>query len=244
MVAGMLSGNDSAVLSALFDPESSLSSAANINYSTPETIDSERLSLLQNEERNALRPLNQKKPSKSDIEHALSKLSDIVESNPDYASALVNRAQAQRLLVQDGELSKNPELVLNISEDLAKAISLTTPKSPTDSVSAMDAKILAAAHTHRGYLLLLASKSEENRHMMDSIKALRDLRKEDLEEMASRELALGGRYGNETARQLAVKTNPYAKLCGSIVKEALQKEISDYYQIPVFKDRAMTSGGE
>jgi len=111
-------------------------------------------------------------------------------------------------------------------------------------VSAMDAKILAAAHTHRGYLLLLASKSEENQHMMDSIKALRDLRKEDLEEMASRELALGGRYGNETARQLAVKTNPYAKLCGSIVKEALQKEISDYYQIPVFKDRAMTSVGK
>lgn len=66
--------------------------------------------------------------------------------------------------------------------------------------------------------------------MLDDVPVLKDLSREDLEEAASRELGLGGRYGNETARQLAIKTNPYAKLCGSIVREALTKEIADYYQ--------------
>ena len=66
--------------------------------------------------------------------------------------------------------------------------------------------------------------------MMANVPALRELSSQGLEEAASHELALGGRYGNETARQLAVKTNPYAKLCGSIVREALTKEISDFYQ--------------
>lgn len=36
----------------------------------------------------------------------------------------------------------------------------------------------------------------------------------------------GGRYGNEIARQMAVKTNPYAKMCGAIVKEAMRKEMT------------------
>lgn len=47
---------------------------------------------------------------------------------------------------------------------------------------------------------------------------------EDLEELASRDFMMGGRYGNEIARGLAVATNPTAKLCGSIVREAMRKE--------------------
>ena len=35
---------------------------------------------------------------------------------------------------------------------------------------------------------------------------------------------LGGRYGNEIARNLAVGTNPVAKLCGEMVREAMRKE--------------------
>ncbi len=65
--------------------------------------------------------------------------------------------------------------------------------------------------------------------MLSALPGLKPQSLADLEEAASRELGIGGRYGNETARQLAVKTNPYAKLCGSIVREALTKEISDYY---------------
>ena len=48
---------------------------------------------------------------------------------------------------------------------------------------------------------------------------------DQLEEMASRDFFFGGQYGNEIARQLAVQTNPYAKMCGAIVKEALRKEV-------------------
>lgn len=35
---------------------------------------------------------------------------------------------------------------------------------------------------------------------------------------------MGGRYGNEVAKALAVASNPTAKLCGAIVKEAMRKE--------------------
>ena len=50
------------------------------------------------------------------------------------------------------------------------------------------------------------------------------------EELASRDFSVAGRYGNKTAQQLAIKTNPYAKMCGQIVKEALRQEITDYYE--------------
>ena len=117
-----------------------------------------------------------------------------------------------------------------IARDLEQAISLASPDRPIDPVSTTNASVLAAAHSHRGYLLLLASKSETNRRLLASIPSLKDVPSGELEELASKDLAVGGRFGNETARQLAVKTNPYAKLCGSIVKEALQKEIAEYYQ--------------
>jgi hypothetical protein len=46
----------------------------------------------------------------------------------------------------------------------------------------------------------------------------------DFEEHASRDFAMGGRYGNEIAKGLAVSTNPTAKLCGQMVREAMKKE--------------------
>ena len=49
---------------------------------------------------------------------------------------------------------------------------------------------------------------------------------DELEEMASKDFAAGGRYGDERAKQMAVKTNPYAKMCGAIVKEAMKKEMA------------------
>lgn len=35
---------------------------------------------------------------------------------------------------------------------------------------------------------------------------------------------MGGRYGNEVAKALAVAANPTAKLCGEIVREAMVRE--------------------
>ena len=44
------------------------------------------------------------------------------------------------------------------------------------------------------------------------------------EENASRDFMVGGRYGNEVAKALAVAANPTAKLCGEMVREAMKKE--------------------
>jgi hypothetical protein len=48
----------------------------------------------------------------------------------------------------------------------------------------------------------------------------------DFEENASRDFMMGGRYGNEIAKALAVSANPTAKLCGEMVREAMRKEYS------------------
>lgn len=230
MQASRLSKNDASVLSALFDPESSLSSPVRVENNVPQGSDVDKRKQIQEREAQALRSINQEMPQIGDVSHSISQLTAIIESEPSYASAWNNRAQARRMLISDEDLHKNVATVAEIFQDLAQAISLATPAKPTAAVPSLDAKVLASAHTHRGYLLLLASKSETNRTMLAGIPSLGMLSRPELEEAASRELGLGGRYGNETARQLAVKTNPYAKLCGSIVREALTKEISDFYQ--------------
>ena len=127
-------------------------------------------------------------------------------------------------------------LLRNIVRDLDRAIAIASPDSATDSVLSVNAKVLASAHTHRGLLFWAASRSEDLRlALTEVVDRLAGAESEMLEEIASQEFASGGRYGNDIAKQVAVKTNPYAKLCGNIVKEAMEKEISDYYQIPVTK---------
>lgn len=228
-----LSTNDSSVLSALFDPESSLSRNALIKDSLPDGTNLENLKYLQRCELDALVPINGESPSADEIEASISKLTGIIDTNPDYASAWANRAQARRMLFRDEELPSHAATVQRILEDLSQAIKLATPENTTRPLSSSYARVLASAHTHRGYLLLLASKSDTHQQMLNCTPGLEMLSSEQLEEAASREFALGGRYGNDAAKQIAVKTNPYAKLCGSIVKEALTKEISDYYQLQV-----------
>ena len=39
---------------------------------------------------------------------------------------------------------------------------------------------------------------------------------------------MAGRYGDEMGKGLAVSTNPTAKLCGEMVKEAMRKEFRAY----------------
>jgi hypothetical protein len=97
-------------------------------------------------------------------------------------------------------------------------------------MSSVQARLLADAHTHRGYLLLKAARVKKQRARSGSGEAvgpecIRELSVDRLEEMASHDFFLGGRYGNKAAQQLAVQTNPYAKMCGAIVKEAMRKEV-------------------
>lgn len=228
--ATQLSFNDNAVLGALFDPESSLSNSTQVDDSLPSDVDIKQLQHIQERERRALLPLNEESPAPKTVQNTIAELDGIISEHPKYASAYNNRAQTRRMLYAIEDLHRQIEQLRLILNDLAHAIQLATPANPLEPVPVLNAKVLASAHTHRGYLLYSASKSEELANAVTSATDnLRSLDRDGLEEMASREFGLGGRYGNDTARQLAVRTNPYAKLCGSIVKEAMQKEVSDYH---------------
>ncbi|RDW71365.1 hypothetical protein BP6252_07928 [Coleophoma cylindrospora] len=181
-------------------------------------------------------------------------LDALVEEFPAYASARNNRAQALRRIYGDAMLlsfakerqgTAPPPLLPDagasqiiaasktVLDDLDTAISLLSPRTPFAPLSPQAAKTLAQAYTQRGALYHLTAKSLASAPVSgDSPPSLRihSLRREaqwttlEFEENASRDFMLGGRYGNEIARQLAVSTNPTAKLCGDMVREAMRKE--------------------
>lgn len=232
-----LSSNDSAVLQALFDAESSpsnSSSSAQVDPSLPAfparlNISPEDHASLQARELSIIRTLQStSNPSTQTIQSAITDLSALISHAPTYPPAYVNRAQAQRLLLDSTEASHARTAASALFSDLSSAISLSTPQDGEDGpVSSTQASILADAHTHRGYLLLKAARArrEETDSQTQEPEALDGVSADRLEDMASRDFFLGGRHGNDMARQLAVQTNPYAKMCGAIVKEAMRKEI-------------------
>ncbi|KAJ5646332.1 hypothetical protein N7490_002704 [Penicillium lividum] len=244
-----LTSNDAAVLQALFDVESSPSSGTIIDSSLPPwpasvKISQEDLLSLKNREIEIIRELQQSmKPTRGNIESAVNRLDALLTQYPTYPPAYTNHAQALRMLVDlqfnitgtSTEQSSDDALFTpqaatmasQILEDLSQAITLATPASPADPVSSDQARLLADAHTHRGYLILKAARVEKNQISREEAVGpvrLRGLGADQLEEMASRDFFFGGRYGNKVAQQLAVQTNPYAKMCGAIVKEAMKKE--------------------
>lgn len=227
-----LTSNDAAVLSALFDPESSPSSPISISNFAPSLphIRNAILPDLQQREISAIQSLNSESPSQPCIESSISDLSVLINEYPKYAPAYLNRAQATRLLIgEETDLfhPRNNGFISRALSDLEKAISFASPSSPTDPLSDLQASLLSKAHTHRGYLLLKASQAVHQAGLSLPTH-LAALSGEELEEMASKDFSLGGRYGNKIAREMSIKTNPYAKMCGAIVKEAMRKEREDY----------------
>ncbi|KAK3081957.1 hypothetical protein LTS18_010115 [Coniosporium uncinatum] len=221
-----LTANDTHVLSALFDPESSPSAGAKISpeaASLPNVSQGE-LSSLQAQEHAAIVPLNTTSPDRASIDNAIRTLTELIQRYPDYAPAYANRAQALRLrLGKDTTDAANREDVSLIFADLECAISLAAPVSPQDPVSPMQANVLATAYAHRGYQYLKATNAAPQVSTVQLLGAQRDVK--ELEELASRDFFMAGMYGNKVAQRMAVKTNPYAKMCGAIVKEALRDEI-------------------
>ncbi|KAF4633260.1 hypothetical protein G7Y89_g4866 [Cudoniella acicularis] len=191
---------------------------------------------------------SQSPPPLSQYLNCVKTLDDLIQEYPKYASARNNRAQALRRIYGDGILVKSPEtysldeakpLYTNASDeqliqissiiltDLTTAISLLTPRTPYMPLSPQSARTLSQAYTQRGAFYHLTAKRL-------SLKGA-DLRIEDgreekqwktveFEEHASRDFVMGGRYGNEIAKALAVSANPTAKLCGEMVREAMRKE--------------------
>ncbi|KAI1274504.1 hypothetical protein F5Y07DRAFT_215792 [Xylaria sp. FL0933] len=168
-------------------------------------------------------------------------LGQLISENPQYASARNNRAQALRrlygntmilpaqrdskALVQNADTEEISQAALTTLSDLDEAISLLTPKRPFAPISPTAGRTLSQAHTQRAAIYYMTSKS-----IRSDVAICLGGRKEekwtklDFESAASRDFALGGRYGNEVAKGLAVSTNPTAKLCGQIVREAMKKE--------------------
>jgi hypothetical protein len=190
------------------------------------------------------------------LEQAIDDLSSLITEHPDYPPLYANKAQALRLLIQSKTSStsdtdkdaaifhpENKDLATRLLSDLSKAISLASPvvtgaNRSITSVSSSQYRLLSNTHMHRGYLLLKAGKirKEEEEGTTQTQQTERGgptqllaiSSRDQLEEMASQDFFEAGRYGNEVAKQLSVGTNPYAKMCGAIVKEALKKEIEEF----------------
>lgn len=169
-------------------------------------------------------------------------LDKLVSEFPAYASARNNRAQALRRLYGDNTLLDgcSPSHVAMLQDidgtermhaaqkmlsDLDQSIYLLTPPTPRTPISPQAAKTLSMAHTQRAAIYHATAKSWASGKLSINV-ARREASwsKLDFEENASRDFALGGRYGNDVARSLAVSANPTAKLCGQIVREAMRKE--------------------
>ncbi|KAK6506009.1 hypothetical protein TWF506_010935 [Arthrobotrys conoides] len=239
--AHLLSSNDATVLEQIFDPESAPTpSPVTIDPSLPTFPHIKvysTLTSLRSTEILAIRAAES-----GDTNKALQLLTSAIDSAPKYCSAYNNRAQVHRMTVSlqdelemDNLFSQNEEIrekVLKAYKDLTTAISLATPRTATEPISPQTAKMLANAHTQRATILHTTSKHFAERPKSLEIPRELEYLGNDLgawEEAASRDFFWGGRYGNELAKAMAVHTNPYAKLCGSIVKEAMKKEIGEAF---------------
>ncbi|KAK7422139.1 hypothetical protein QQX98_001883 [Neonectria punicea] len=172
----------------------------------------------------------------------LSSIEDIISQYPNYASARNNRVQIFRRLYGDGILlseisdssmplvesldpAEKKQIAATVLRDMETSIKLLSPTSLTSPISPQVARTLSMAHTQRAAMYLKTAKLLSHRSLdVDESLLESKWEKLDFEEAASRDLALGGRYGNPIAKGLAVSVNPTAKLCGQIVREAMKKE--------------------
>lgn len=191
----------------------------------------------------AIAPLAKGEPSQETIRTAISELDKIIEEHKEYASAYNNRAQAQRLLLGD-DLTKYG--TCGIWEDLKTCITLAK-SAPEDQ---RDEKLLGAAYTQRGVLLLATAKSlktldntESRQNLPEDLSSLgveSSGEPSNMEKEAESAFKDGAKYGDEAAKMMVVHLNPMRKLCGQMVREALRRDMEES---GVF-DRRDRDGGE
>jgi hypothetical protein len=194
-----LTPSDNITLTRLFDPESSPSpNAHNTVTISPElpadpNFPSPVLQELQKTEHAAIILAED-----SSTTEALSLLDQLIASNPLYASAYNNRAQLKRILSYP-----RIEIISDLDAAINHGLPDRTSSGSAISVSVLQAKVLSAAYTQQGAVLLESGE----------------------EDGAMRAFQEGAKYGGKVARVMAVRTNPYARLCGAIVKESMKKEM-------------------
>lgn len=167
-------------------------------------------------------------------------MDELIRENAEYASAYNNRAQAQRLLRGD-DLTR--EGGRGVWEDLGTCISLAKKVEEGER----DEKLLGAAYTQRGVLLLATAKTLKSsdsmglrEHLPEDLKALggedsaSEVSAEQMEREAESAFKEGARYGDEAAKTMVVHLNPMRKLCGQMVREALRRDMEES---GVFGDR-------
>lgn len=248
MLPKQLSKADSKVLAQVFDPESAPTRVeVLVNPDLPADpciLDNELLLTLKGREKDAISIIEQfeknagteQRSKDAAYKAALAIIDSIIEAHPTYASARNNRAQLRRWRFGDRNTLCQKKSALDCEKsaagvaavkDLESSIELVSPSRPQDGVSPSQGRLLAQSYTQLGALYYAAFKDLDT----DAIMEVAELdgsswSKDRLEEEASRLFYLGGLYGNEVAKALAVHTNPHAKLCGSIVKEAMRKELA------------------
>lgn len=236
-----LTSRDTAILSSLFTNE-----PPQILIPRPAPAVNPELQSVKKQEAQAVASLAKSEPSKDVIEEAIMSLSTIILEHKDYASAYNNRAQALRLLLGD-DLTE--EGSARIWEDLGQCIALA--KSAPEDLR--DEKLLGAAYTQRGVLLLATAKSvktlDNNERRVNLPKDLRRMANdsveatkvsEEMEKEAESAFKEGAKYGDEAAKMMVVHLNPMRKLCGQMVREALRRDMEES---GVF-DRRNRDGGE
>ncbi|KAF7198417.1 Tetratricopeptide repeat protein 36-like [Pseudocercospora fuligena] len=239
-----LSKADAKVLAQVFDPESAPTKVEVIvDPDLPadrHVQDNATLSQLKAREKEAISLIEDAEKQKSTKEtayrDALAILDNLIETNPNYASARNNRAQLRRWMYGDRNTlcqspsTRNPErqsAAAAAVTDLKSCIEFASPARQQDAVSPSQGRLLAQAFTQLGALYYAASKDVDHDSTAEAIELDGEVWSQSrFEEEASRLFYLGGLYGNEVAKALAVHTNPHAKLCGSIVKEAMRKELA------------------
>lgn len=192
-----------------------------------------------------VRPKSNEDPA-DNYREALSSLDDLIKDHPNYASARNNRAQALRRLYGDSILvSERPpnsqallqevgdaerkQAAVTLLTDLDQSVALLSP-GPYSPISQQAARTLSMAHTQRAAIYHTTSKLLASATLsVDSSRREAGWKRLEFEGAASRDFAMGGRYGNDIAKGLAVSTNPTAKLCGQIVREAMRKEYGDIF---------------
>ncbi|KAK2002420.1 hypothetical protein LX36DRAFT_652214 [Colletotrichum falcatum] len=193
-----------------------------------------------------LRPRTVTEPVQ-EYKNLLSQLDRFIGEYPNYASARNNRVQALRRLYGDTmllagspttsqRLIENPQQAESTQyakialEDTERSIALLTPRTMFGAMSPQAAKTLSLAYTQRAAIYYTTAKLAD-KHAVQVDETRREARwtKLEFEEAASHDFAHGGRFGNEIAKGLAVSTNPTAKLCGQMVREAIKKEYGPSY---------------
>ncbi|KAI9867349.1 MAG: hypothetical protein M1830_005822 [Pleopsidium flavum] len=243
-----LTHKDSSVLTQIFDPESAPTAGIFVVDPSlpndPHIRDPELFYQLQQREQELIASFEPaptsttppKPPSETLFSTAYGSLSALIADHPTYASARNNRAQLIRLQYGTTALLTHPSPTNPSTShyatialaDLNKAITLLTPPSPTSALSPTQRRTLAQAHTQRAVLYHAAAKtlSTSQPAFTVTVPELEHWTRHGFEEAASSDFFMGGRYGNEIGKALAVHTNPTAKLCGQMVREAMRREFA------------------